>query len=92
MTKKKGMVRNSNPYYLVQAKRKLPKYPCCIGRHKKAPYVFLFDTEAMKLEPFLSLSGKVTSNSGVTACGFQAGSTGTSLYLLGGEFSLGRGK
>ena len=46
----------------------------------------------MKLEPFLSLSGKVTSQNGVTACGFQAGSTGTSLYLLGGEFSLGRGR
>ena len=70
--------------------RRLPKYPCCVGRYKKSPYIFLFDTEAVKLEPLLTLSGKVTSNNGLTATGFQAGSTGTSIYVLGGEFSLGK--
>ena len=77
-----------------KSQRKVPKYPCCIGRFKKSPYIFIFDTETSTLKPFLSLSGKVTSIIGqtknsVTACGFQAGSTGTAIYILGGEFSLG---
>ena len=77
-----------------KSQRRVPKYPCCIGRYKKSPYIFIFDTETSSLKPFLSLSGKVTSIIGqtknsVTACGFQAGSTGTAIYILGGEFSLG---
>ena len=77
-----------------KSQRRVPKYPCCIGRFKKSPYIFIFDTETLSLKPFLSLSGKVTSIIGqtknsVTACGFQAGSTGTAIYILGGEFSLG---
>ena len=70
--------------------RRLPKFPCCIGRYKKSPYVFLYDTVNMKVEPFLSLTNRATSN-GLTACGFQVGSSGTCLYVFGGEFSLGRG-
>ena len=77
-----------------RSQRRVPKHPCCIGRFKKSPYIFIFDTETLSLKPFLSLSGKVTSIIGqtknsVTACGFQAGSTGTAIYILGGEFSLG---
>ena len=70
--------------------RQLPLYPSCIGRYKKLPYVFTFDPETLKLDPYLSLADKVTSQ-GVTANGFQAGSTGTCLYTFGGEFSFGRG-
>ena len=77
-----------------QFRRNVPKYPCCIGRFKKSPYVFLFDPETLNLQPFLQLSGKVTSNVGpskndITAIGLQAGSMGTAIYFLGGEFSLG---
>lgn len=71
--------------------RKPPQFPCCIGRYKKSPFIFLYDPEESKLDPFLSLNGKATSNSGVTACGFQVNSTGIDLYVFGGEFSLGRG-
>ena len=74
----------------IQAVRSLPVYPCCIGRYKKSPFVFLYDPEDRKVVPYLSLVDKVTSK-GVTANGFQVGSTGVCLYTFGGEFSFGRG-
>lgn len=58
---------------IESTERKVPRFPCCVGRFKKLPYVFLYDVHKDKLEPFVSLKGKATSSQGadVTACGFQ---------------------
>ena len=69
---------------------RMPKFPCCIGRYKKSPYIFMYDQDESNLKPFLSLNAKATLND-ITACGFQVASTGISLFIVGGEFSLGRG-
>lgn len=74
----------------ITHKRTLPAFPCCVGRYKKLPFVFMFDPETSKLDPFLSLHEKATLDH-TTATGFQVGSSGTALYIFGGEFSLGRG-
>lgn len=41
---------------IVAKRRSVPQFPCCIGRYKKSPCVFLFDPDAVKVEPFLSLT------------------------------------
>ena len=82
-------------------KRKSRVFPCCIGRYKKTPYVFLYNTDEDRLEKLVSLQGKATTSSSpggdcVTACGFKVFSNGighSQFYVLGGEFGqFGKGK
>ena len=76
---------------IAESKVQITNYPCCVGRYKKTPYLFLYNTDKATLEPFLSLAGKATAH-GVTACGFKVFSNKSKLYLFGGEFGLyGRG-
>ena len=78
---------------IVDSKVEITSQPCCVGRFKKTPYLFMFDTDKAILEPYLSLSGKATSKEGVTACGFKMFSCKSKLYLFGGEFGqYGRGQ
>ena len=76
---------------ILESKVPISNYPCCVGRYKKTPYLFLYNTDKSILEPFLSLAGKATAH-GVTANGFKVFSNKSKLYLFGGEFGLyGRG-
>ena len=73
-------------------KRFVPWLPCCVGRYKNEPYVFIYDeTDVLNpLKPFLSLVGKASDKNGTTANGFQVASTGRYLFIIGGEFGFGR--
>ena len=73
-------------------RRFVPQVPCCVGKYKKEPYVFMYDeTDVVNpMKPFLSLVGKASDKNGTTANGFQVASTGRYLFIIGGEFGLGR--
>ena len=85
-----------------QVCRQPPTFPCVVGRLKPEgtakykekdliPYLFIYRNR--KLEPYLSLKQKLVSSYGgnsVKAEGYQIIGAGPLLYVIGGEFILGR--
>lgn len=86
------LVDQQHPVSLAEnsiLKRSPPTFPCCVGNVNKVPHLLLYDKEANDVTPYLLLSGKVLSG-GIQASGFRVINVGPDVYIIGGEFTLGR--